>query len=596
MIYALLVAVSAAHASEEPVVSFTVSQEALDTATSLVSDLAFDIEKDLDFGEVGCWNSVGIGGLNLSIPLDGVSVTLHPEYLTVAVDLGDIRGERWDIYARDGNDDDSCDTIEADLEWISFVGGGIEADLKLRAKDGELDVELVNTPRLSGTLDMDLEWQPDWAESLGFDWDLWPDDWFMDLINDYLLDLVVEMAAEAVPELLAGNLPELAFETEVGAFAIGAGLADLSHDAQAIRATGDVDVSWTGEAQCDTLSSPEPGGRDPGVLIGAYDVGFGTTEAFLNRLAWRAWSQGLLCLDAHGVDEIVRELLPDASGTLSDFDVAVQLREPPVIGFEAGAVQASVHGLRLDLMGLHQQEEVHLLDVEVDLDVDLGARIDDDLSAIVLDLDAIDLGLDIKESSHLLSQAEGAEEEFEAFLERFTPTIAMAKVQDLAVAPTVFEVAELVVVRLAALQFESGAFSAAVDLYDLDDPEVDDTAPETWAEIVDASDSSIVVALGGDDDRDGPIAWKVRLDEDAWSAWTLATEVEILVAEAGDHIVEVCARDGWWNEDDTPWAESFDRDELARAAAEPFGCAVAPLGSAWILALVGVVRRRRRRS
>ena len=599
MTFSLLLAVAPAHAYDQPVVSFSVSQEALDTATDMVSELAlsFDIEKNLDFGEVSCWNKVGISNLNISVPLDGVSATLHPDYLTVVVDLGDIRGEQWDIYARDGSDNDNCETIEADLEWISFVGGQIEADLKLRAKDGELDVELVNTPRLYGTLDMDIEWQPQWAESLGFDWDLWPDDWFMDLINDYLLDLAIEMAAEAVPDLLAGNLPELAFETEVGAFDIGASLVSLQHDMSALRVTGDVDVSWTGEPQCDTFQAADPGGRDPGVMIGEHDVGFGTTEAFLNRLAWRAWSQGLMCLDAHGVDEIVRELVPGAADTLSDFDVAVQLREPPVVGFDAGAVAASVHGLRLDLMGQHQQDAVHLLDVELDLDVELGTRIDEDLSMIVIDLEHLDLGIDVKETSHLLSQEEGAEDEFEAFLERFTPTIVEAKLKDLAVAPTVFPIADLFVVRLAQLDFTAGAFAAAVDLYASDDPAVDGEAPETWASIVDATDSSIFVQLGGDDDRDGDLAWRYRLDDEAWSPWTLDETVEIMVAEAGDHTLEVAARDGWWNEDDSPHAEVFDRDEVyAELSDEPFGCASAPAGAAWLLVLAGAAGARRRRS
>ncbi len=594
----LLLLIPLAAAEAPPALTAAAGQEALDALTGLVAGQTFTVEQPELAFEVGCWDAVGVRDLSLTIPLDALSLTLHEDYLTARLALGELRGEGWTLFTEAPAGDEGCLEIEADMEWITFTDGVIEADLKLVARDGALDVVLADRPRLSGTLDMDIEWAPEWSEQLGLDWDWFPDDFFLDLFHDSLLDLVVELAAERAPALLEDLAPELAFETSVGDFDLEARLAELDHDAQAITVTGELDLSWTGAASCTGGGAAADWGRDPGLDAGGEPVSFGAGEAFFNRLSERAWSQGLLCLDAEGVAAVLAAVAPEAAGWLEGFELSFALHDPPLLSLDGGAAQLDLTGLRLNLAAVQRGALEPLLSAELDLNLAAGLAVDPALSAVVLDLSSLRLNLDIKHSEHLLSDAPGAEQELEQFIERTLPTLLGAGLETIALAPAVFEVRDLLVVQLTALTLEDGAASGGLALYAADDPALDRLAPEAGAELLEATSAGVRVALAASDDRPGPLAWSWRLDGGEWSPWALEEEVTVPAVTAGAHTLEVTARDQWWNEDASPWSASFDRSELPGEdplALDRGGCSSAGGGAGWWW-ILGVVCLRRRLS
>ena len=564
-----------AHA-EEPLVSLAISEVLLDALTADMAGFEHEVQQDNLSFAVGCWEELGVRDLALTIPFDGVGVDLHDGYMTVTLDLGTIRGEDWVIYTRDTTNDDGCLVFDADMAWLEFRDGLIEVDLRLASVDGALDIALVNPPRMQGTIDMDVEWQPQWAENWGFEWDWWPDDFFVDIINDYLLDAVIEMAADAIPDMLAELRPELAFATEVGDFALDIDIAKLGNDSERILVDAAIDMSWTGESTCGENAEVESDGRTPALDLTGTDIAFGTSEAFVNRLAYRAWSEGILCLDHEGVEGLVAQLFPQAAAVMDGFKVAIELREPPRVSFQQGGLTARVQGLRLDLGAVYQRKNVQVLDLIIDLSTSLKVGVDDDLAMVVLGIDELDLDFDVREASHLLSDDIGAEQSLEDFLNRFAPTLLDSLLAELALAGVVFPAGDQFLLRLEDLSMASGGVSGGVNLYGVD--AVDRQPPQTAATITGSDETSIVVAMAGVDDSGEALAWRYRVDEGEWSQWSLERSVLIPVEEPGWHTLEVVARDRWWNEDPTPWRESFAREALPAELEElgEFGCTSRP--------------------
>jgi len=583
--------------AEEPVVSLAISEVLIDSLTGGMAGFEYEVQQENLSFAVGCWEELGVRDLALTIPFDGISVELHDDYMTVQLDLGTIRGEDWIIYAVDLTNDDSCLVFDADMAWLEFRDGIIEVDLRLASVDGALDIQLVNPPRMQGSIDMDVEWQPQWAEDWGFDWDWWPDDFFVDLINDYLLDAVIEMAADAVPGMLAELRPELAFQTEVGDFALDIDVAELGNDTERVLLDAAIDVTWTGQSTCGENAEVESDGRVPALDLTGTDLAFGTSEAFVNRLAYRAWSEGILCLDHDGVEGLVAQLFPQAAEVMDSFTVAIELREPPRISFQQGGLSARVHGLRLDLGARYQRKDVRLLDVIIDLSTALKVGVDEELAMVTLDVEALELDFDVREASHLLSDDVGAEQSLEDFLNRFAPMLLDALLTEVALAGVVFPAGDALLLRLEELSMGMGGVSGGVNLYGID--EVDRQPPETRAEITGTGAASISVDLKGFDDSGEALAWKHRLDAGEWSQWSLESVIEVPVAEPGWHTLEVAARDRWWNEDPTPWRESFALEALPTELDElgEFGCTSrpgrAPVHPAWLLAVLSLLLKRR---
>ena len=127
------------------------------------------------------------------------------------------------------------------------------------------------------------------------------------------------------------------------------------------------------------------------------------------------------------------------------------------------------------------------------------------------------------------------------------------------------------VLRIDDSAYHDGGMVAWFTLFHADDPRVDRTAPETEAE-AEAEPGRVLASWSGEDDREGPLWFRYRVDGGSWSRWTRRGQAELPEAAPGEHVLEVVARDGWFNEDLSPALARFSVTAPEVVEEEPAGC------------------------
>ncbi len=560
----------------------------IELATGWFEGETHTIEEEQLGGEYSCWDEVGIRDFSLDVSVETVTVTLREHYLDVRVEFGTIHGEDMEVYSLDEDYFDACVEFESDLLYITVEDPVFEASLQPRVDDGELIIEVLGDPQVTGDLDMDIDW--------------FPDDLVLYFYEDTIFETLSETARTMIPELVASTFDAEMLSGSYDDYSVAATLADAGVISEAILVGADLEAGWLGTASCDPGPEQAPAGREPELDLsdsGGSTMAVGLTEWQLNALLRQLQADGFFCFDPDRMDyvyEAVEELFDPSVGELA---ASANIGEPPVMVIEPAGADITFQGLELEITGRLAGQEAVLLAATADLQAEVSMGVDPVLASLTMSLHDLDLAITDLDADHLLSDAEDAEEHLIDFLEGWVAEWVAEQVQGVALFATQYHLFGTYL-RLDETLWRSGGVIIRASLYDEDDPAVDLTPPDTQAWVLETTTGGARIAWSGNDDVSTALAFASQVDDGGWSSWTTETELTIEDLRPGAHSVEVKARDAWLNEDPTPATVDFeleppgpgtDEDEPGRC-----GCAAgrSALGAWWTVCVLGLVRRRRR--
>ncbi len=546
---------------------------------------------ELDYDEVGaeysCYDELGIRDFNLDIPLDSIETTLRDDYLDVRVEFGTIHGEDMEVYGLDEDYFDLCIEFDSDLLYITVTDPVFEATLQPRVQGGELIIDVLGSPSVTGDLDMDIDW--------------WPDDLVLAFYEETIFETLSETASEMIPELVAEAFDQDMLSGAFDDYAVAATLDDADVSPQALFVGADLDASWTGEASCDPGAEQDSAGREPQLDL-SDDLGstlaIGLTEYQLNALMRQLMADGFFCFDPDRMDlvyEAVEELFDPG---VANLEASASLGEAPVMVVESDGADVLFQGIVLEVAGTLDGQHQTLLRAEANLGAVAEIGANSALAALTMSLHDLDLQILDLEAEHLLSDSPDAEEHLVDFLEGWVAEWIEEQVQGIAMFATQYHLYGTYL-RLDRVLWMTGGVALYASLYDEDDPAVDLTPPDTQAWLIEAlpDQSTARLAYTGNDDKSTELAFTWQLDGSGWAAWTTETEATLEDLLSGTHVFEVKSRDGWLNEDTSPASVEFDLDAVIEDEEELERCGCASRGGeigGWWLLLASLLPWRRR--
>ena len=561
----------------------------IEMATGWFEGETYSIQKAQLGGEYSCYDEVGIRDFALDIPVETIEVTLRDHYLDVRVDFGTIHGEDMEVYALDEDYFDLCVEFESDLYYITVTDPVFEITLQPRVSGGELALDVLGSPEVTGDLDMDIDW--------------FPDDLVLYFYEETIFEELSETARTMIPELVASTFDASMLSGAYDDYAVAATLDDADITTEAIWVGADLEASWLGTASCDPGAEQPGAGREPELDMSNLDdstMAVGITEWQLNALMRQLQADGFFCFDPDRMDYVYAAVEELFDPSVAELVASANIGEPPVIVVEANGAEALFQGLELEVTGVIAGQQETLLAARADLyaQADLGG--DSALASLTMSLHELELEILDLDADHLLSDSPDAEEHLVDFLEGWVAEWVAEQVQGLALFATQYHLFGTYL-RLDSTTWQTGGVVIHASLYDEDDPAVDTVAPDTQAWLLDTApaEGSARIAYSGNDDKSVELAFASQVDGAGWSSWTTDTELLVEDLLPGAHSVEVKARDGWLNEDASPATVDFDLDEVDVDGEEEqgrCGCASRPASGLWwaLLGSIAVGCRRGR--
>jgi len=543
MFFAPLFIFSATAAPVEDGVQLAIFPDGAEFAGQFMEGQEFDVAMDEVALEYGCYDTVGILDFNLNVPVEGMSIELLAEEISVTVAFDTILGEDMVLFGEDEDWFDICPAFTADFHYAQVDDLVIKLALLPTIEEGDLTLELARDVTTSGSLSTDIAYVPD---SL-----------ILPLVEDTIWATLEQTATDMIPEMVASYWDKDMISGSVFDFDLSARLDNASITPQALQMGATLQAAWTGTSRCAIANNdPDDHGRSPNLDFGngnGADIGIGITEGQLNNLFRQAWSDGFLCFPEERMDlvfEMVRTLIDPEVGGLAPSAI---FSEIPVLNIENGRAEAMFPSLELEIRGEVDGEEVELVALEADLNTTVEIGMEPALTALTMTLHDIDLDFKYFRADYLLSDTEEASEHLKAFLRNWAADWVSSQVQGLALFATQFHFLDTTI-RLDDIAYESGAMKLMIKLYDDDDPEVDKIAPDTSAELIytDPQAGTAILELNGVDDREGPLAYAVQVNGEGWSSWQLEDTFTIEDSWKSEALVEVAARDNWLNVDPSP--------------------------------------------
>lgn len=555
---------------------------AFDVVRAQVEGQTFTYEVDELGAEYDCWDWIGVQNLNIDIPIETVEIGTDDGELSLIVQFGHIYGEDWVVYATDSEWTDTCPEFESDVYYVSLQGGVLTARIVPAVDDGAVvfraeDVELI------GELDTDV--------------DDFPDDLVLEFFEETILETLAAQGASMMEEQLSGYVDEALLSGVVEDYTLSLTPEDIDVSREGLELGAVASVRWGGDDGCPPVDQPANDGRSPELDFdghGDADLALGLTESMVTELVQGLWADGYFCFTEANLEEFLSLVASSFDPNIGGLAATAALDAPPEVEVDEDGITLSLDGLSLEITGEQDGERVELLSAAVDLRGRLELGVDATIGSFTLSVHELDLEFQEFEASHLVS-GDDAEQHLARFAETWVSDWVESSARDLVLFSTLYDVYGLVV-RVDDLELQTGGVVAFVDLYDADDEEVDREAPDTSVDLLRTADGA-KVSWSGQDDRDGALAYAWRLDGASWSSWTTETGTVIEGLEEGEHTVEVVARDGWWNTDATPAAETFKVDGTADPEPEPegrCGCGTGLRGALWLL-LPGLALARRRK-
>ena len=555
----------------------------IELATGWFEGETHTIEEPVLSGEYSCWDEVGIRDFSLEVPVRTVEVTLREHFLDVRVEFGTIHGEDMEVYSIDADYFDTCVEFESDLLYITVTDPVFEVSLQPRVQGGELILEVLGDPEVTGDLDMDIDW--------------FPDDLVLFFYEDTIFEKLSETARTMIPELVASTFDASMLSGAYDDYAVAATLADATVTSDALWVGADLEATWLGTPSCDPGAEQPPAGREPELDMAdaqGSTMAVGLTEWQLNALLRQLQADGFFCFDPDRMDYVYAAVEELFDPSVADLAASANIGEPPVLVVEADGAEALFQGLELDITGVIAGQEQVLLAARADLRAQASMGVDPALASLTMSLHELELEILSLEAEHLLSDSPDAEEHLVDFLEGWVAEWVAEQVQDLALFATQYHLFGTYL-RLDSTTWQTGGVVIHASLYDEDDPAVDLTPPDTQAWLLETMPVANWARIGwsGNDDKSTELAFATQLDGGGWSSWSTDTELVVEDLLVGTHSVEVKARDGWLNEDPTPAVVDFELEagEIDKGD-EPKRCGCASGRGAmagWWVVLVGVV-------
>lgn len=558
-----------------------------DPALDAAADLAETYDSTLaepDLGDAfSCWDRVGVSNFNLDVPIDLVGLSPGQDTLTLYVGFGDITGAGMTLYGQDADWFDSCPEFSAAIHSIALRNPELVGTLLLEPDGAGFSVSWYSPPLFSADIESDIESVPD--------------DLVLGFLEDTLVDLLTAEIEAALPPILNESLAQAAFQGDYDDYALDISLQDVQLQPGSLALGARTEVSFVGRPACAVpAGGAGPGGRD--VAINLDDpqesaFGVGLTERFTNALLHMSWQSGAFCMRADATEALSARLAALVDPDILQIEAAASLAEPPVLVLEGSGMSLSLRGLQIDVTGRSDSGDVSLVSAQIDLDGRARVGFSPSLTAVTLSLSNLDLRFNDLSLGHIRPTFS---DHIQPLLEEQIAAWLAAELQRIPMFSSLYYGLGYAIVVDRAAPVDGG-LALWVDL--LDPATVDQVAPETTIDAVEAGRSSARVAWSATDDQPGPLLWSYSLDGGAWSAFTEDVETELWGLDEGQHSVAVKARDTWLNEDGSPAEAHFtiSQDNALRGGEGCGGCAGLGPRSAGLLGLLagltGLLARRR---
>lgn len=559
MLFALSV-LAAAHGSPvRDALQAQILPEAYDFFAEELSGTTWPVGPTDFTGEWECYHEITIEGLNLSLELDRVLLAPVDHGIDLDVLLGEVRGENMPMR---GDSDllDVCLDFNTVLKYVELKKGHLEGVLGAKVEQRAISLFFPQPVELTGEMESDIRNFPD-----GVAW-----------------AFAENAVLNAVRGAIETELPAAVASLTADGFALSTFGGDVKVDLQAreVRAGTDglvaaVDVDLGGDGGVGANLRLGPHGTSHGAV--------GLTASLAEEVLQAAWINSVFGSRSRLIGPLVDELL----ATLdlgNDVDVFYGLAAPPAVVIDPDGIFVKLTGLRVDI---HAADGGELLTLIADANGTLDVRIVN--GAFVLGVDQLGLAVRKLEAGKLL---ERDPDNLQAFMEGWAVDLAAQALDGITLWESHFE-AMGYVLRVDHRELQPGGLVAWFTLFGADDPAVDRIAPDTTAQ-ASVSGNTIHATYSGTDDRPGPLMFRARIDDRAWTRWMEETQTDLTELDPGTHVLEVVARDQWFNEDPTPAQVTFEiaGDDLQLSS--ECGCAT-PAGAGWgwmALLGLGLVRRR----
>ena len=355
------------------------------------------------------------------------------------------------------------------------------------------------------------------------------------------------------------------------------------------------DIHYIGESECQ-FPLPETSGRSPQLMFADFDdaaAGIGVTEKSLNENIANLWSEGFFCFTEEDFAPLFDDLSSILGISASNLSASASISSPPKVVIENGSVFITGEGATLTVR--KTDDNVIMLDATVDVQSYLELSVESAISTFGISVHDIEVEFHNLDVAGLMSDQPNAEVQLKRFIEGWVVDELEDRAQNITFFQSMFN-ALGIYVFVEQLNYSTGGLEAYLNFYKEGDPEVDLSAPDTSISVESITGSNALIKWTGLDDRDGELAFSYRIDEGSWSSWTTDTTYEFTNLIEGEHVVEVKARDRWWNVDPLPAAVSFEIkivsavDEQEVESSGGCGCTtVNPKSAMALFGLLGVL-------
>jgi hypothetical protein len=552
-------------------------------AGETIGSQVFDIAEPLVSGEAACYDAVGIRDLNVHIPVREAYVELLEGAISVDIFFEQIHGEDMILFGEDEDWLDVCPSFETEFHSFQLNDARVRLTLQPWVDGDSVHLDVLGTPIISGEITTDIEWVPDVL--------------ITSFVEEAIWDAVSGRVTEAIPALVGELVDTSLYAGDVGDLRVAVDLVDVEIDSDAMVIGMDLDAEWRGES-CLVMNPPtEPIGRTPSVDFGkgdGSDIGLGLTERQLNGLLLGAWADGLLCFEYGPLSGVLDAVGDSLSEPLEQAELELSFGAPPAFRLDSGRIRLDLNEFHIALIGMLDGLPVELFKLDADIEAAVELSVDADISSIVLSMVYVDLKVSELQADALLSEQDGAEERLVSFIEGWVMETVGARLQEVPLYGTLLN-ASSIFIRLDSVQVDNGALMMTASLFDADDSAVDTEPPNTEARIVSAGSDILELQWRGSDNKHEGLSYSWRIDGAEWSSWTQEERAEIPSPDFGPHIIEVRARDGWYNVDPSPAILSFEIPGPAEDKDDGCACSTStqsPALSCLLLPLLWVRRRR----
>jgi len=547
----------------------------------LANQEVFLVPDDISKEDIQCFDSVGIDDPMVDFAIEGASLEFvdNPDSIDLTIRLSHINlhGE---LYGEDEDFLDLCPSFDVEIDEFRITGLVFQTRISPWVDENRnLQVDFIDPPELYfDDIVIHLEYISDSIEDLIFS---------NEFVQDFIMVSLSDLLQEKVPELLQESAFQALFEGDAVGFDYTVGVNDIAIDSNGSNIILDVQVSSAlPTAECITELPPATH-----EVVGT--TGLGTngdlsmleasvSDALLSKALYTAWRIGYLCFtDEHAELEVFEVLLDGLNAALGEkLQYNVVVGSPPSVKIGANKqITIDIQDFFLEAFSSFSNEKKLLFRVNSDLTANAVLDLNPGTNQLLLTIDTLDVEFSELQSEVLYSDSPTAEEDLKQFITGYVLPRMQNELSQLPVSNALIDADEYLLF-IDEMKSHEGHALAGLTIYDIDDPNLDRIAPDTFYTYAPPSivwgTTKTTVNFDATDDRDGTLAFSYKLDEGAWSTWQVERSVELNTLVDGLHTLSIKSRDRFMNEDETPAVASF---EVRAKEHAPTGCSCSLPGS-----------------